>query len=613
MTLDLAYLILMVLAVGMLCQWLSWRMRMPAIVLLIAAGFVLGPFTGLLDIKLEQNALTHVIGLGVAIILFEGGMALNLNELKRSGRGIRRLVVLGAPIAWGLGSAAAYFIGGLSWPVSCVLGAILVVTGPTVVQPILEHARLNRRSSSLLRWEGILNDPIGVLLAVLVYQYFTIAGEGLGATLTALSLAVLVALLTGGLGGWLVGKAYRKGFVPEYLKPPILMVLVLIVFSASNLVQKEAGLLSVTLMGMVLGNMQLGERDELQHFKENLTVILISVLFIVITSELELEQLAMIDFRIVLLVLAFLLLVRPLSILLATLGSTIERKDRILLAWIAPRGIVAAATVGLFGPGLVDAGYSDAALLIPIVFAVIIVTVLLHSLTLAPLARKMDLAADDDNGLLIVGASNWSVALADALNKLGIETMLVDGVYQKLKPARMNGLETYYGEILSEDAETELETHHLSHLLCATDNDFYNALVCAAKGPHFGQHRTLQLPSHQEFRQSRQQLSRHQRGDVAFEDSANFEQLHERLSQGWSFQHSLLTDEFTLENLLDNIGSNSNEAILIAAIDADGKLQMKSEQQPLKPAREWRVIYFASNENASSDTGNHSTQADDSD
>ncbi|MBK7564283.1 MAG: cation:proton antiporter [Propionivibrio sp.] len=353
-----AALLLTILFAGLASQWFAWRVRLPAIVVLIAAGLAFGPVTGLIKLDLPPHDLSELIGLGVAIILFEGGMDLKLEDLRRAGKGIGRLTLLGPPLAWLLGSFAAHHIAGLSWPVSWVLGAILVVTGPTVIMPLLRQVSLNKESASLLKWEGIVNDPIGVLLAVLAFQYFTIAGSGMAETAAGVGLALAVMIVLGGGGGWLTGWVYQRGLVPEHLKAPLLLVLVLFVYSASNMVQHEAGLLSVTAMGLILGNMKLVDREDLMRFKENLTVILLSVLFIVIPSQLDRQLAYLIDFRMILFVLAVLLVVRPLTIMLATIGAPMRMADRKLLSWIAPRGIVAAATAGIFGPALVAAGLS---------------------------------------------------------------------------------------------------------------------------------------------------------------------------------------------------------------------------------------------------------------
>jgi CPA1 family monovalent cation:H+ antiporter len=490
-------------------------------------------------------------------------------------------------------AAAAHWIVGLSWPVALVLGAILVVTGPTVIQPVLRYARLNDRSASLLKWEGIVNDPIGVLLAVLTFQYFTIAGDGFGETALALGGALLTAALLGGGGGWVIGRLYQRGGVPEHLKPPLLMVLVLGVYTASNLVQHEAGLLSVTVMGVVLGNVKLAGRGDLQRFKENLTVVLVAVLFVVITARLELDQLLALDWRALAFVAVVLVLIRPLAVWLATIGARMDSGDRKLAAWIAPRGIVAAATAGVFGPAMAAAGYGDAEILLPLVFAVIIATVVAHGLTLGALGRRLGLAAPDDNGVLIVGASPWTLALARSLKNCEVEVVMVDGVFRRLKNARMEGIDTYFGEILSEHAEHTLETHHLGLLLCATPNDFYNALVCNALGAEFGRHRSLQLPTSEDARSESRRLTADQRGHFAFSDEADHDWLHDRLDDGWTVRKTRLSAEHDLDALAERLGEPGRDWLLLAAIRPDGRPQLYSTELPFEPEPEWVVLFFA--------------------
>ena len=588
-----AALLLTILAAGLASQWLAWRIQLPAIVILITVGVVLGPLTGVIDIDLPHAELAELIGLGVAIILFEGGMDLRLAEFKRVGHGIGRLTLLGPPLAWGFGSLAAHYIVGLSWPVAAVLGAILVVTGPTVIQPMLRQTRLNKESASLLKWEGIVNDPIGVLLAVLTFQYYTLTDGGVEQTVRAIGIAILAAGVLGGLGGWLTGWLFRRGLVPDHLKPPVLMALVLLVYWGSNQAQHEAGLLSVTVMGMVVGNMQLVERESLQRFKENLTVVLVSVLFIVIPTQLTGRHLELLDLRMIVFVLAVLVLVRPATILLATLAAPMRTKDKLLLAWIAPRGIVAAATAGIFGPALVDAGYPDAEKLLLIMFLVIVATVLAHGLSIGVLARRLGLAAKTANGLLIVGATPWTRAFATSLKQLQVDVLLVDGVYQNLRDARMEGIEVYYGEILSERAEQTLETQHLNHLLCATDNDFYNALVCKALGHHFGNHRSFQLATHQESSQGSKRLTLQQRGYIAFDSGADFQALDGRLAQGWIIQTTRLSETYGLDKVKEKLGMPGAEWFLLGALTPAGQLRLYSREQRFRPEPGWRILYFA--------------------
>lgn len=590
---HLATLLLILLAAGLASQWLAWLIRLPAIVILIASGLVLGPVTGVIDFALAPEELAGLISMGVAIILFDGGMALKIGEFRRVGYGILRLTTIGPVLTWWLGALAAHFVAGLSWPVAIVLGAILVVTGPTVILPLLRQARLNSKSASLLKWEGIVNDPVGVLLAVLSFQYFTLHGEAGADVLLGLGKAIAVAAVLGGVGGWLTGWFYRRGAVPSHLKPPILMVLVLAAFWASNLVQHEAGLLTVTVMGLVLGNMRLVERVPLRNFKENLTVVLLSVLFIVIPTQLEPAHLELMDWRIIGFVLAVLFLVRPLSIFVSTLGAPMRGSDKLLLAWIAPRGIVAAATASIFGPAMVAAGYPEAGILMPLVFLVILVTVIVHGITLGPVAQRLDLAADEKNGLLIVGASDWTRALAAELQRHKIDVIVADGSWHRLKPLRMDGISTFYGEVLSEHGEHDLDDEHLSYLLCATDNDYYNALVCKALGHEFGHHRTFQLAPAKEPSDEQRRLTLQQRGYFSFEPPIDSLTLHERLHAGWKMQSTPLSKDFDLERLEQRLGPVGEQWVLIGSISAAGRFRMFSREQSFDPGEGSRLLYFA--------------------
>jgi NhaP-type Na+/H+ or K+/H+ antiporter len=588
-----ATLVMIILSAGLASQWLAWRLGLPAIVVLIASGIVLGPLTGVIEITLPRPELAELIGLGVAIILFEGGMALKLAEWRSVGHGIGRLTLPAPLIAWVLGSGAAHYIAGLEWAVSWVLGGILVVTGPTVIMPLIRQARLNHESASLLKWEGIVNDPIGVLIAVLAFQYFTIEGGSVAGTIASLGAALAAAAVLGGGGGLLTGELFRRGWVPEHLKPPILTVVVLAVYWVSNLVQHEAGLLSVTAMGVLFGNMRLVERESLRHFKENLTVVLLSVLFIVIPATLDVAHFALLDWRAAAFIAAILVLVRPLAIALSTIGAPMRGRDRILLGWIAPRGIVAAATASVFGPRLADQGFAGAEILLPIVFVIILVTVLAHGLTIGPLTRRLDLATHTANGLLIVGANPWTRRLARTLERLDVEVLVADGDHENLQPLRDYGVEVFYGEILSEDAEHELDTRHLSHLLAATSNPFYDALVCTAWGSSFGLHRAFQLAPHADATQVTKRLALQRRGHIAFHPVASFETLHDRLDSGWAIQVARLAEPDDLEALERRLGKEGRDWLLLAGLSPGGEFRLHASDHAVLPRVGWTIVYFA--------------------
>ncbi|WP_430867913.1 cation:proton antiporter [Demequina aurantiaca] len=587
-------MLVFVLVIGMASQLVASRLRLPAIVVLIAVGLFVGPITGIITIPAGSEQVSEFIGLGVAIILFEGAMALRLGEVKRVGHGVGRLVTIGPPIALALGATFAHYVAGLSWPVAIVTGAILVVTGPTVIVPLLRQARMNKDTASLLKWEGIVNDPVGVLLAVLAFQYFTVAqGRSFWEIVVAFLIVVAATVVIGGLGGWLVGKFFRSGLVPSHLKSPLLLVLVLVFYQLGNVLEYDAGLLVVTTMGFVLGNMNLPDREQLVSFKESLTVLVLSTLFIIIPAQLTLSELKLIDWGIVAFVAVLMFVVRPVTVLVSTAWAPMRWNDKKLLAWIAPRGIVAAATAGVFGPKLEEAGYEDANYLLPTVFLVIIVTVLAHGLTLGPLARKLGLAADRSNGLLIVGASPFTREVASVLAQHDVDVLVADASYRNLQPFRMDEVPTFNAEVLSEHAEDTLDAPHLNYVLCASSNDYYNALVSRAMGSKYGFHRTFQLATHEESLHEAKRLTLQQRGSFAFDGNSDSAMLQVRIDEGWSVHTTKITADYTWADARARLDADGVPSMLIAGVSEDGTFGLESLEHPLKPAAGWRVFYFA--------------------
>jgi CPA1 family monovalent cation:H+ antiporter len=588
---TVAATLVLILVAGLASQVVAARLRIPAIVVLIVVGLTLGPVTGVITIPLPPATVSEIVGLGVAVILFEGAMGLKLTELRRVGHGVGRLTVLGPPVAFGLGTAAAYFVGGFSIQTAVLLGAILVVTGPTVIIPMLRQANLKRDIASLLKWEGIVNDPIGVLLATLMFAAVSSADAHHGGLWKGFGLAILMAIVFGGGVGWLTSKAFQRGWIPTHLKSPVLLGLVLLVFSVANLVEDEAGLLVVTAMGLVMGNSVLSDREALVTFKEGLTVVLLSGLFIIIPAELSLADIKLLDWRVVAFVAVLMFVVRPATVLLVTIRSGIPRNERLLMAWIAPRGIVAAATAGVFGPAMVSAGFEDGRMLLPTVFFVILVTVVVHSVTLRPLASRLDLLAGIKNGLLVVGGSEWATSLGGKLRENDVSALIADSSYEKLKPARMESVPSYFGEVLSDSAEDEMDLAQLSFVLAASDNDYYNALVARELGRQFEYHRTFQLATHAESGNERRRLGFTSRGSFAFDGIVDFPTMARRYDEGWRFHVTKAGREFPrerFERALTEAG-----AVPIGAIDEQGLLRLWSPDQPFRPKRDSRVIYFA--------------------
>jgi NhaP-type Na+/H+ or K+/H+ antiporter len=549
LTPELAFALVGALGVG--SQWLAWRLQLPAIVLMLVAGLAIGPATGILVPERDIGPLLQpMIAIAVAIILFEGGLTLNLHGLGDAKRGVLRLVLVGAPLGWALSAAALHYIAGLSWPVAAVFGGIMIVTGPTVIAPLLRQARLARRPAVLLQWEAIVNDPIGALAAVLAYEAIVVAQSGLqlSEALWVLAFGIAVAGAVGVAAGYLTVIAFRRGWVPEYMKVPVLFVLVLAAFVGTNMLLEESGLLAVTVMGVVIANADLAAFTELRRFKEHATVLLVSGVFILLAASMDVETLSLLNWRAMAFVAAVILLVRPLTVLVSLLYSGVPRNERLLVALTGPRGVVLVAVAGLFGDKLAVLGFEDAELVAPLAFALVAVTVVLHGFTLAPLARRLGLAGAETPGLLIVGGSRFATSLAQSLAKRDIPVLITDPNWSRLRQARDAGVQTFYGDILSEAAEQRLEFVSYQLLLAASDNDAYNTLVATDLGPEFGREKVWQLPraNDQANGGSRRHSLPATLGGRRLASGLSFTEIDRRMGKGWQVRTTVLRDEFTL-------------------------------------------------------------------
>ena len=540
---GVATAVLCIVGGGVAAQVLAARLRIPAIVLLLGLGFLVGPLLNLLHPSQSFGPnLKPLIGLAVAIVVFEGGLALDFRELRAAGQGVLRLTAIALPINFVLGTLAAHLIGGMLWGPAAVFGAILVVTGPTVILPLLRHARLERRSASFLKWEAIVNDPIGAILTAIVIEIlvgFPVRTGEEAVTDLALHLAegALAASVLGVGSAFLVAWAFRRDLVAETLKTPLLLALALVAYAVPNLLMHEAGLIGATVFGIALANLHVPGIGELRRFKEGLVVLLVSCLFVVLTADLDLAVLGKLSLPILALTAATLFVVRPVAIWLATWRSDLTLRERLFVGWIGPRGIVAAAVAGLAGPRLSEAGYAGGDLIQPTVFAVIVATVLAHGFSLKPLARRLGLsAAADAERLAIVGASPWSSDLAVALHGSGVPVLLIDTYPGALRDARDGGVPTLQAELLSRHSEEGLADQPPDYLIAATRDELYNALVCTRLAPELGRERVYQLaPSAEHLLHAETGVSRDLRGKVLGDRDLDFEGLAERHAAGWQF------------------------------------------------------------------------------
>ncbi len=587
-------------ALGVGSQWLAWKLRLPGIVLMLGAGLMIGPVLGVFDPSRDIGPLMGpLVSIAVAIILFEGGLTLDLRSLRGAAKGVRRLVLIGAPLGWALSAIALHWVAGTGWATAAVFGGIMIVTGPTVIAPLLRQARLQRRPAQLLQWEAIVNDPVGALAAVLAFQVVLVmqAAAGAGAAIGHLALGTAVATLLGLVAGWGLTRAFRNGLVPEYMKVPVLFALLLGVFALSDAVLHESGLLAVTIMGLFIANADLPSFTELRRFKEHATVLLVSGVFILLAANMSMATLSTIDWHAVAFVAAVILLVRPATVLVALALSDVPWRERWLVALTGPRGVVLVAVAGLFGERLEALGLADGARVAPLAFALVAATVVLHGFILAPLARVLGLSAGGPPGVLIVGGCPWSAALGDLLQKLELPVLIVDPNRAHLRASREAGLPVFSGDILSEAAEHTLDLVPYGMVVAATDNDAYNTLVATDVAPEFGRENVFQLTRRKD--ESRRHALPPTLGGRRMPGDMTWSEANARIRQGWSFRATGLTDEFTLETWLEH----NPEALIMAELDKNGTLRpLEAETAPRGGAGS-RIIAFVPPEVAQQGNG----------
>ncbi|MEZ4514785.1 MAG: cation:proton antiporter [Chloroflexota bacterium] len=571
-----------VIVLGITAQWIAWRFRIPAILLLLVFGFLAGPIFGLIQPdQLFGKTLFPLVSLAVAIILFEGGLSLKISELRESGGIINRIILIGAPVAWVLASIAAYYLLHLGLEMSLLLGAILVVSGPTVVIPLLNHVRPTSRVASVLKWEGILIDPVGATLAVLVFETI-LAEEELGLlTLSdifqGIFMTLLIGSIVGAIGAAILVWVFQHRWVPHHLDTALALMMVLAAFAVSDFILPESGLMAVTLMGVILANQSRVSVKHIVAFKEELGILLLSSLFIVLAGRLQLAQLAHLGWGAIIFLLVLLLVVRPLSAFLATVGSGFSWRERIFLAWMAPRGIVAASVASLFALELEERGYHGAEELVPLTFLVVVGTVAIYGLTVKPLATWLQLRQKDPQGVLMMGAHPWARQVAEKLQDIGFEVILVDTNQSNVLAARMAGLTAVAGSILDEDVLEKLPLERVGYFLALTSNNELNALAAIRLKESIGS-RVYQLAFSRQEKEEK--LRREMRGEILFDRKLDAELLDFCFDQGAELRHTRLTDKFTFADYQQEYGET---AVPLFLINADSHLVVCTTREAVSP------------------------------
>lgn len=576
---------------GICCQWLAWWARLPAILFLLIVGLLVGPVFEILDPdQLFGKLLFPIVSLSVAIILFEGSLTLNFEDIRGHGKTVSNLITIGALITWLIIAFSTHYLIGFPFELAFLFGAVVIVTGPTVIIPMLRTVRPNAKITNVLRWEGIVIDPLGALLAVLVFD-FIISGQQHNAISTIIftfGKIVLVGFSMGFISGWVLGELLRKQLVPQYLRNVITLIFVCAVYVLSDTIEHESGLLAVTIMGMTMANMKNMEIDDVLDFKESLSLLLISGLFIILAARIELYQLMHIGWPALGILAITMLVARPISVFVSAIGSDLSFREKLLIAWIGPRGIVAAAVSALFALRLENAGFVEAGLLVPLTFLIIIGTVVIQSASAKYIAKLLNVREPTPTGLLIIGAGNVARAIGKELQEHGFKVVLTDSTWENIRLARMDGLETYYGNPISEHADRNLNLLGLGKVLAISGRSNLDTLACLRFKTEFGVKNVYELKSTREKHISDKHIvSTRHRGYELFGEDVTYGNLAHSLRNGAEIKSTQLSDEFRFEQYLEKY---DDRVIPLFAIDNKQRIQIFVANGKMKPEPGWTII-----------------------
>ncbi len=576
-----------IIALGVLSHWLAWRLRLPAILFLLLVGILIGPTFNLVESdELFGNALFGLVSLAVAIILFEGSLTLRWSELKGIGSAVWGLVSVGAAITFFLIALSAHWIMGISWPVAYMLGAICSVTGPTVVVPMLRAIRPTSSVSNTLRWEGIVIDPIGAMLAVLVLEF--IRTQDAGSVWGAISLLVVSGLAAGFVGAAALAYLLRYHLIPWYLRDVTALGFVVAVFAGANFFAHEAGLLAVTVMGIALANFKQINVDDILEFKESLTLLLVAILFITLAARLDFNDFSALNWRLGAFLAVIMLVIRPISVFASTAFSNLTWREKILISWISPRGIVAAVVGALFAIELGLTQTPGAELLVPIVFAVIIATVVVQSATASPLAKMLNLSSPEPNGIIILGATAANRALARKLVEREFKVLMADTDWGEVRKARMDGLTTYFGQIVSDHAEGVIDHGNIGYLLGMSGRSYKNLLASVHFRPELGGDGVFILDVKEAGSTARsQELVGNLQVPHLFGKDMHHGEFERLYQEGGEFRVTRLTDTFGFEEYRDSL---PGETIPLFGIDPNGRLAPFTDQGRPTIRAGWQLI-----------------------
>lgn len=595
-----------IIILGILAQWVAWKFKIPAILPLILIGLLVGPIAaeflsedGTKWIEPIWNgeeglfpgeSLFYFVSLAISIILFEGGLTLKMSEIKNVGPVITKLISLGSLVTFFGAGAAAHYIFGLSWEISYLFSGLIIVTGPTVITPILRNIPLKKDISAVLKWEGILIDPIGALVAVLVFEFISVdaGGEFTKTALIEFGKIVLFGATFGFTFAHALNFIINKKWVPHYLLNVFALAAVLGVFVLSDVFAHESGLLAVVVMGMVLGNSNSPYLKDLLYFKESLSVLLISILFILLAANINYSELLLIyNWKTAALFAVIVFIVRPVGVFLSTYGSKLKLNEKLFISWVGPRGIVAAGIASLFGLKLASKGVYGAEYITPLVFVIVLGTVLLNATTARLFAKLVGVFLTQSNGILIVGASKVSRLIGHYLESHGRHVVLIDSNQNNINKAKELGLEAINTNIYSETLTDNIELNDVGYLMALTGNNDINKYAINKFSKQFGENGAFRLVSTEEMLDDNNNPH-----EGLFSHTDDFNTLTEVTRNFPSIQEIEIIDK---DHLKDLIGTTQKDKDIIPLFikDDEGQLHIiSSYNTEIEEAKEGYYLVY---------------------
>ncbi len=596
-----------IIILGILAQWVAWKFKIPAILPLILIGLLVGPIAA--EFLSEDGSkwiepiwngtkglfpgdgLFYFVSLAISIILFEGGLTLKREEIKHVGPVITKLITIGSAITFFGAGILAHLIFGLSWEMSFLFSALIIVTGPTVITPILRNIPLKKDISAILKWEGILIDPIGALVAVLVFEFISVEGDS-GFTKTALiefGKIILFGTTFGFTFAHALAFAINRKFVPHYLLNVVSLSAVLLVFVQSEIFAHESGLLAVVVMGMVIGNGKLENIKELLYFKESLSVLLISILFILLSANINFDELMLLyNWKTGILFTVVVFVIRPIAVFVSTARSKLKLNEKLFISWVGPRGIVAAGIASLFGSKLLRQGVAGAEYITPLVFMIVLGTVLLNATTARIVSKMLGVFLIKSEGILIVGASQVSRLIGRYLEDNGRHVVLIDSNQTNIKLAQERKLEAINTDIYSETLDDNIELNDVGFLMALTGSSDINKFAIDKFSSKFGENGSFRLIS---FDEMNNPTNNPKVG--LFSHTDDFTKLTELARKYPKILEKEIQDRAHYESLIE-ITNNDEDIIPLFVKDKKGNLEIISSYNKAigKIEKGYKLVYL---------------------